>query len=376
MEARYLHSATVLLCLLSLGASHRTKNFLVTAPTPALSLEVAEAAERFRHDLAVEWLGKALPDWREPCPIAVHVGPHKGAGGATSFMFDRGRPFGWTMTIQGSRERILDSVLPHEITHTVFASHFGRPLPRWADEGACTTVEHRSEKLKQEKMLLEFLRSKPTRGIAFNQLFAMKEYPHDVMPLYAQGFSLAKFLIAQGGKRQFVEYVGDGMKWNNWPKATREHYGFQDLSELQLSWLEWVRRGYPPISPKTDVVAAAPAVSLTSSSPAAAEPSVEVDRLREPASGGSRTGWYARTRDRAGAAIQSLDRSIPVRSASHSRSPAASRQQVVTRPQRPVQPTQRVIEWRHPQAGTPRLVAPPTSAYLTAPYNRRGTIMR
>ena len=61
------------------------------------------------------------------------------------------------MKIQGSRERILDSVLPHEITHTIFATHFGRPLPRWADEGACTTVEHASEKAKQDKLLIQFL---------------------------------------------------------------------------------------------------------------------------------------------------------------------------------------------------------------------------
>ena len=45
----------------------------------------------------------------------------KGAGGATSFVFDRGEVFGWKMNIQGSRERILDSVLPHEVTHTIFA---------------------------------------------------------------------------------------------------------------------------------------------------------------------------------------------------------------------------------------------------------------
>ena len=69
------------------------------------------------------------------------------------------------MNVQGSLERILDSVLPHEITHTIFATHFGRPLPRWADEGACTTVEHSTERRKQEQLLIQFLTS--NRGIAF-----------------------------------------------------------------------------------------------------------------------------------------------------------------------------------------------------------------
>ena len=132
-----IRAALVAASLLSLGASHRTENFLVTAPTDRFAKTVAESAERYRRELAVEWLGHELPPWRDKCPIQVHVGPQYGAGGTTSFMFQNEAPFGWTMSIQGSPERILDSVLPHEVTHTIFATHFGCPLPRWADEGAC-----------------------------------------------------------------------------------------------------------------------------------------------------------------------------------------------------------------------------------------------
>lgn len=113
------------------------------------------------------------------------------------------------MEIFGSRERLLDSVLPHEVLHTVFASHFGCPLPRWADEGACTTVEHHSERSKQEHNLIHYL--KHDRGIAFNKMFAMREYPPDMLPLYAQGYSLTRYLIAKGGERRFVQFIGDGM---------------------------------------------------------------------------------------------------------------------------------------------------------------------
>ncbi|HTN76752.1 MAG TPA: hypothetical protein VL096_15945, partial [Pirellulaceae bacterium] len=213
MEARY---PRMIVCaafaLLSMGAGYRTQNFIVDAGTAQLAKEVGDAAEKYRSDLATEWLGQPLPNWAEPCPIRVTVG-NIGAGGATSFMFDRGRPFGWTMSVQGTRERVLDSVLPHEVTHAIFATHFGRPLPRWADEGACTTVEHQSEKQKQEDNLVVFLTT--NRGIAFNQMFAMQEYPKDVLPLYSQGYSLARFLIAQGGKRKYVDYVGEGMKTKN-----------------------------------------------------------------------------------------------------------------------------------------------------------------
>jgi hypothetical protein len=227
--------------LLSLGASYRTQYFVISAPTAELAQEIGDHAEHYRRTLAVEWLGKELPPWSEPCPIQANVSPNLGAGGATQFMFHDRQPFGWRMTIQGSRERILDSVLPHEITHTIFATHFGRPLPRWADEGACTTVEHSAERQKQEQLLIQFLTTR--RGIAFNQMFAMMEYPSDMLPLYSQGYALAQFFIAQGGKQKFVRYVGEGMATNNWTATTRKYYGYESLSDLQVTWVEWIRHG-------------------------------------------------------------------------------------------------------------------------------------
>jgi hypothetical protein len=154
------------------------------------------------------------------------------------------------MKIFGSPERLLDAVLPHEITHTIFATHFGRPLPRWADEGACTTVEHISERSKNHNMLINFLGGTPSRGIPFNRMFTMKNYPHDILPLYAQGYSLAKFLIGQKGRRHFLDYLSTGMSIEQpgielqaWDTATDRHYGYKDLSELQLAWMDWVRSG-------------------------------------------------------------------------------------------------------------------------------------
>jgi len=225
------------------AASYRTANFVVDAATEPLARKIGEAAEQYRHTLAAEWTGAPLPRWSRPCPIRAQVADHLGAGGATSFVFDKGEVFNWTMTIQGSEERILDSVLPHEITHTIFASHFRRPLPRWADEGACTTVEHPVERARQHRMLLEFLTT--GRGIAFPEMFAMREYPADVLPLYSQGYSLARYLIERGGRHKYVAFVKDGLARDDWPGALRKHYGVGDLAQLQATWLDWVRQGCP-----------------------------------------------------------------------------------------------------------------------------------
>lgn len=264
MEARCTRAvALAALLLVSLGAKHRTANYIVETADPRLAVQFAEAAERYRHDLAVAWLGEALPNWSQPCPITVQVGPHLGAGGATTFVFDRGEVFGWRMNIQGSAERVLDSVLPHEITHMIFASHFRQPLPRWADEGGATSVEHFSERNKHRQMLFQFLRS--GRGIAFNKMFAMKDYPSDIMPLYAQGYSVAEYLIQIGGRRKFVDFVGDGLKAGDWSGMVQKHYGIHDLGVLQETWLAWVRDGSPLLPPRSEQPAAAKPEMLAAS---------------------------------------------------------------------------------------------------------------
>ena len=248
MDARVLSRSGVLfiLLLLSTGAQYETTNFAIDAPCAKSARQFAEAAEQYRNDLAVLWLGKTLPDWSAKCPVKVHVGSGLGAGGTTSFIFENGEVFGWEMEIQGSHERILDSVLPHEITHMILASHFRKPIPRWLDEGMATSVEHQSEKENYRRMLRHFLQSNVQRCFPLNRMVAMKDYPDDAIPFYAQGFSLVEYLLERG--REFddaehyrlVRFTGAAIQDNNWKSALEEHYGISDLGKLQTSWVKWV----------------------------------------------------------------------------------------------------------------------------------------
>ncbi|MCA9067482.1 MAG: hypothetical protein KDA84_01065, partial [Planctomycetaceae bacterium] len=153
------------------GATIRTPNFVVTAPTQPLAEKCGKTAEFYRKYLAEQWLGKEMPRWYKPCQLTVKVG-QIGAGGATTFAFDRGEVFGWRMNVQGSEERVLDSVIPHEVSHTIFASHFRRPLPRWADEGAATLIEHESERRRQAMLLKQVWQT--SRRIPLQKLLSIK----------------------------------------------------------------------------------------------------------------------------------------------------------------------------------------------------------
>ena len=229
------------------AAQYRTENFVVNAPTAEIARQVAETAERSRKELAVEWLGRELPKWYRRCPVKVQVG-QMGAGGATTFTFDRGEVAGWNMRVQGTLERVLDSVIPHEVSHTIFASHFRRPLPRWADEGAATLIEHASERKRQEVMLERVINT--SKRIPLQRLLAMKEYPSDmqqVYTLYAEGYSLANFLVQQHGsqgKAVFLQFIQDAHKYG-WQKAIAKHYEFEGIAALEQEWTGWVLAGSP-----------------------------------------------------------------------------------------------------------------------------------
>jgi hypothetical protein len=249
MEARIFRTALLAaLLIVSMGAKHKTPNFIIETRDPRLAEQLGQAAERYRRELAILWLGEPMPDWSHPCPVTIQVGSHLGAGGATTFLFDRGEVFGWRMSIQGSAERLLDSVLPHEITHMVFASHFRRPLPRWADEGAATTMEHPSERMKHRRMLVFYLKN--GGGIPFDRMFGMTEYPRKMMLLYAQGYSLADYLIQKGGRRKFVQFLEEGLHSDRWSDTIQRHYSIATIRTLQDTWVAWVRQGSPRVQPE------------------------------------------------------------------------------------------------------------------------------
>ena len=90
---------------------------------------------------------------------------------------DGGRPVvtSQRMEIRGDAKQLLNSVLPHEVTHTVLAHHFGRPVPRWADEGGSVLSENDEERFSHDVRCREILNA--GRGIR-----PPHAVPHDRVP--------------------------------------------------------------------------------------------------------------------------------------------------------------------------------------------------
>ncbi len=224
-----------------MGANYRTANFVVQAETPTMAREVAEAAEHWRRKLALEWLGQELPRWPSPCHVTVHTHEERLPGGYTRLLADGEHYRVWEIILEGPKERILDSVLPHEMTHAVFTTYFRQPAPRWAEEGASTIVEHPSQRLEQQRRFAEILLSGMALPIA--ELLTLADTDENATVQYVQGYSLTQFLLSQGGKQKFISFLNAGLSGASWTEAVCQQYGYRDMSELQSQWLQWAMPG-------------------------------------------------------------------------------------------------------------------------------------
>jgi hypothetical protein len=264
MVARSKIVVVILAALSSLGASHRTKNFVVEAATPQIAERSGQWAEYYRKQKAELWLGKEMPTWGVPCPLRVTV-TYGGSGGATEFAFDKGSILSINMRIEGTLERLVASVLPHEVTHTVFAYHFRQPVPRWADEGGSVLSEDDTERGRHDKLVRDILNSQ-RRAIPLRRLFALTQYPDDVMVLYAEGYSVTNFLVARSNRAAFLNFIADGLR-QGWDRAAQSHYGFSNVEDLERAWVRSLSQPRPADTTLASGTARAETTSTTASRP-------------------------------------------------------------------------------------------------------------
>jgi hypothetical protein len=252
--------AVLLAPALAPAATYNTDNFSVKAPTPELAKKFGDMAEFYRKEKALAWLGQEMPPWPARCPLVVEITPGS-AGGATTFTFGsqggKSVVTSITMDIHGDAKQLLNSVLPHEVTHTVLAHYFGRPVPRWADEGGSVLSENPDEWFNHDVRCRELLNA--GRGIRCRVLFQMAEYPRDMIVLYAQGYSLSDFLVKRGGdgregRGKLLRFLSTGMEGTDprdrgraekkfhgspesWNEAANKVYGFDSVDALEEAWL-------------------------------------------------------------------------------------------------------------------------------------------
>lgn len=200
-----------------------------------------DRAEEARKDLARFWTGKELPTWYKPCQMRVQVKPNtrtrrSSGGGATSFAFDRGEVFGWCMTIEGPHERLIDSVIPHEVNHTILASLTRRRIPRWLDEGVAQLFEHTSEHYRHRQLAKQYYRHP---WCAWRKLDHVGDYPRDMASLqavYSTGFVVVEWMLTKQDHHTLLKFIMDKRP----PSQKLEAYYGLTPTEAEREWVRWM----------------------------------------------------------------------------------------------------------------------------------------
>jgi hypothetical protein len=122
----------------------------------------------------------------------------------------------------------------------VLATAMGRPLPRWADEGAALLAEDIDDTEKLKQGVRQVLGKKDR--VPLRRLFAVREYNEmtDVNLLFAEGYSVARFLVERVDKPTFLAFVKKGMD-EGWDAAAKSCYRFNNVELMEAAWLEWLR---------------------------------------------------------------------------------------------------------------------------------------
>jgi hypothetical protein len=142
-------------------------------------------------------------------------------------------------------EDFFEVILPHEMGHIIFREFIGyqRKLPLWLDEGIASFLEKRQkqERLRIAKGIVNsnvFLDLAELGKIKRNAIF---------MPdiFYAEAASIIEFLVKVYGKDKFTDFCQRLKQLRDdqdWKIALYEAYNFQNLSEMNEKWEEFLRR--------------------------------------------------------------------------------------------------------------------------------------
>ena len=220
-----------------------SRNFIVAVTrhdktAPALALQMLRQAERFREEIALQWLGGPLPEGQGRVVINLRVSHDRDEG--LTWACDSQDRLCHTIYLVTSPQRALGSTLKHEIAHAVLATHFSHPhrLPSWLEEAIASDYDDASRKSTRQRILLQRLRSADAPSMV--ELLNAHAFAAEDGRGYAFSCALAEFLLDQGSSRQLLQFGSSGERYG-WDVAVRQCYKCQNLAELDRAWRQWLQ---------------------------------------------------------------------------------------------------------------------------------------
>jgi hypothetical protein len=150
--------------------------------------QVAGVVERSRISAYAKWVGGEDEDWKPKCYLFLdntEGGAAKLLHGARGYAKRGGLGFSTRryVRVRAKDAGLLESVLPHEITHAVLFGEFGeQDAPPWAHEGMAGLAQTGAD---QQQFTDTLVRARRKGELFFvGKLMEMEDYPDEDVALY------------------------------------------------------------------------------------------------------------------------------------------------------------------------------------------------
>lgn len=253
------HAAT-LVCLLLVGGNGRpaaagtrrwqvlqTNNFRVLHLNATTARKFSRRLERLRAAQFQLWGATRTPrPWRPRCVIYLYptnrdlvrmTGGGSKAGSAQSrpSRLRPGTMLHRRINLAADDRNLMDSTLPHEVTHVVVGDLLGGKAPRWANEGMAVLAEQMSRIQYYDQVLNRAL--KAGGWFPIKRLMLMRRYPSrpHLALYYAQSTSLVLYFVSRKDNATFIRFLRQAQRGRYLP-ALRRFYGVRSYLDLQRRW--------------------------------------------------------------------------------------------------------------------------------------------
>jgi Peptidase MA superfamily len=238
-----------------------TPSFRIFHNDEALARKAATRAEAARRAAAKFWTGaEPASPWTPKCDLYLYPTaevfaaqtqqPAESPGFSTAGL-EGGRVTVRMVKLRVDYPKMLDAVLPHEITHVVLADLFPtKQIPRWADEGMAVL----SEPAIEQALRVRDLAGPVREDVLFRlDVLMSADYPSGAhwALYYAQSVSLTRYLVGQGTPQQFVNFVRASQQ-KGIDAALRGVYRIESITELERRWKVHAREAVNPATASAD----------------------------------------------------------------------------------------------------------------------------
>jgi len=215
------------------GLAHN-ENFIVVAADQTLADEVLFKAERFRRDIAREWLERELPPSVGRTIIHVEFSGAEDSG-LTWAIDSPGRQY-HKLWLGISSPETLDPLLAHEIAHIVFATRYPRRLPAWVEEGIASRYDGR-QRVGVRRDILQWY-AQTDNWPSLRPIVAASAVIAEDQATYSVSVSATEYLLSLSDKATLLAFA-ETAKTDGCDRALRRHYQIAGVDALQRAWQRW-----------------------------------------------------------------------------------------------------------------------------------------